>query len=190
MKKKKKNDDTNINENDKSLLIKTLQGIINKKGPLNKILNEKNSTEEERKLSNEIIEKYNLKSNKTNENEKENGKNKEKNLEEKKNSEEKKTKHFEYIITNKPDENDNKLEQYLINFYSKKNIPKIPFKKISMNNYEYGTLKVMIKCDSETIRIRYLGKYSLLDNFLETNAHIENKKKKNNISGKKKTTPK
>ena len=59
-----------------------------------------------------------------------------------------------------------------------------------MNNYEYGTLKVMIKCDSETIRIRYLGKYSLLDNFLETNAHIENKKKKNNISGKKKTTPK
>ncbi len=188
----KKNDNTNINENDKNLLIKTLQGIINKKGPLNKILNEKNSTEEERKLSNEIIKKYNLKitKNKTNENEKENVKVKEKNFEEKKNSEEKKTKHFEYIITNKPDENDNKLEQYLINYYSKKNIPKIPFKKISMNNYEYGTLKVMIKFDNESIRIRYLGKYSLLDNFLETNAHIENKKKKNNISGKKKSTPK
>ncbi len=59
-----------------------------------------------------------------------------------------------------------------------------------MNNYEYGTLKVMIKFDNESIRIRYLGKYSLLDNFLETNAHIENKKKKNNISGKKKSTPK
>ena len=180
MKKKKKNDNTNINENDKNLLIKTLQGIINKKGPLNKILNEKNSTEEERKLSNEIIKKYNLKitKNKTNENEKENLKVKEKNLEEKKNSEEKKTKHFEYIITNKPDENDNKLEQYLINYYSKKNIPKIPFKKISMNNYEYGTLKVMIKFDNESIRIRYLGKYSLLDNFLETNAQNEIVKKK------------
>ena len=190
--KEKKIDDINLNENDKNLLVKALQGIINKKGPLNKILNEKNSTEEERKLSNEIIKKYNLKvsKNKNNENEKENGKVKEKNSEEKKNLEEKKSKHFEYIITNKPDENDNKLEQYLINFYTKKNIPKIPFKKISMNNYEYGTLKVTIKIEGETIRIRYLGKYSLLDNFLETNAHIENKKKKNNISGKKKTTPK
>ena len=48
--KEKKIDDINLNENDKNLLVKALQGIINKKGPLNKILNEKNSNEEERKL--------------------------------------------------------------------------------------------------------------------------------------------
>ena len=36
----------------------------------------------------------------------------------------------------------------------------------------------MIKIEGETIRVRYSGKYSLLDNFLETNAQNEIVKKK------------
>ena len=43
----------------------------------------------------------------------------------------------------------------------------------------------MIKIEGETIRVRYLGKYSILDNFLESNAPIEIKKKKNNNTKKK-----
>ena len=164
-------DNKNENEEDKNLLLKSLKEVTNKFGSLNNLLNEKNSTEEERRKANEIINKYNLK---TTENENEL---KEKKLE---------NKTFENIITNKPDENDNKLEQYLTYFYSKRNIPKIPFKKTSANNYEYGTLKVMIKIEGETFRVRYLGKYSLLDNFLESNAPIEIKKKKNPNSSKKK----
>ena len=164
----------NENEEDKNLLVKVLKEVTNKLGPLNNLLNEKNSTEEERIKANEITNKYNLK--------KENENNEKLDLKEKKLE----NKTFENIITNKPDENDNKLEQYLTYFYSKRNIPKIPFKKTSANNYEYGTLKVMIKIEGETFRVRYLGKYSLLDNFLESNAPIEIKKKKNPNSSKKK----
>ena len=163
----------NENEEDKNLLVKVLKEVTNKLGPLNNLLNEKNSTEEERIKANEITNKYNLK--------KENENNEKLDLKEKKLE----NKIFENVITNKPDENDIKLEQYLAYFYSKRNIPKIPFKKTSANNYEYGTLKVMIKIEGETIRVRYLGKYSILDNFLESNAPIEIKKKKNNSIKKK-----
>ena len=157
-------------ENEKKLLIETLKAIINKLGPLNNLLNEKNSTEEERKKVDEILEKFNLKTPEIND--KENS-----NIKEKIEPNEKKN-NFEHIITNKPDDNDIKLENYLSYFYSKRNIPKIQFKKTSPNNYEYGSLKVMIKIEGETIRVRYSGKYSLLDNFLESNAQNEIGKKK------------
>ena len=157
-------------ENEKKLLIETLKAIINKLGPLNNLLNEKNSTEEERKKVDEILEKFNLKTPEIND--KENS-----NIKEKIEPNEKKN-NFEHIITNKPDDNDIKLEHYLSYFYSKRNIPKIQFKKTSPNNYEYGSLKVMIKIEGETIRVRYSGKYSLLDNFLESNAQNEIGKKK------------
>jgi hypothetical protein len=157
-------------ENNKKLLIEALKSNINKLGPLNNILNEKNSSEEERKKVNEILIKFNLNTPEINKEENSNTKEKIEPNEKKNN--------FENIITNKPDDNDIKLEHYLSYFYSKRNIPKIPFKKTSPNNYEYGTLKVMIKIEGETIRVRYSGKYSLLDNFLETNAQNEIVKKK------------
>ena len=157
-------------ENNKKLLIEALKSNINKLGPLNNILNEKNSSEEERKKVNEILIKFNLNTPEINKEENSNTKEKIEPNEKKNN--------FENIITNKPDDNDIKLEYYLSYFYSKRNIPKIPFKKTSPNNYEYGTLKVMIKIEGETIRVRYSGKYSLLDNFLETNAQNEIVKKK------------
>ena len=50
------------------------------------------------------------------------------------------------------------------------------FKKTSTNNYEYGTQKVMVKIEGDTIRIRYVGGYLLIDKFIELNAAAEEKK--------------
>ena len=63
-------------------------------------------------------------------------------------------------------------------FYSKRTFPKILFKKTSTNNYEYGTQKVMVKIEGDTIRIRYIGGYLLIDKFIEMNAANEEKKLK------------
>ena len=85
---------------------------------------------------------------------------------------------WEYVSTEKPDKIDKKLEQYLKYFYSKRTFPKILFKKTSTNNYEYGTQKVMVKIEGDTIRIRYVGGYLIIDKFIEMNAANEEKKLK------------
>lgn len=84
---------------------------------------------------------------------------------------------WEYIQTNKPDKIDTKLENYLRFFYSKRRFPVIIFKKTSKNNYEYGSQKIMIKIEGDTIRVRYTGGYVLIDKFIEVNSSIEEKKK-------------
>ena len=73
-------------------------------------------------------------------------------------------------------------------FYSKRTFPKVIFRKTSTNNYEYGTQKVMIKIEGDTIRVRYVGGYLLIDKFIELNAATEEKKlkkqsEKNNNTG-------
>ena len=85
---------------------------------------------------------------------------------------------WEYVSTEKPDKIDKKLEQYLKYFYSKRTFPKVLFKKTSTNNYEYGTQKVMVKIEGDTIRIRYIGGYLIIDKFIEMNAANEEKKVK------------
>ena len=87
---------------------------------------------------------------------------------------------WEYVSTEKPDSIDKKLELYLKYFYPKRNLPIIIFKKTSMNNYEYGKQKVMIKIEGDTIRVRYLGGYLIIDKFIELNAVNEEKKVKKN----------
>ena len=88
---------------------------------------------------------------------------------------------WEYVSTEKPDKIDKKLELYLKYFYSKRTFPVLIFKKTSTNNYEYGKQKVMIKIEGDTIRVRHLGSYLILDKFIELNATTEEKKlKKNN----------
>ena len=73
------------------------------------------------------------------------------------------------------------MELYLKYFYSKRTFPVVIFKKTSTNNYEYGKQKVMIKIEGDTIRVRHLGSYLILDKFIELNAATEEKKlKKNN----------
>ena len=116
--------------------------------------------------------------------------NEEKNVDEKKNEEnagdektlkdiyDSKITKWEYVLTEKPDKIDKKLEQYLKYFYSKRTFAKVMFKKTSTNNYEYGTQKVMVKIEGDTIRIRYVGGYLLIDKFIELNAAAEEKKMK------------
>ena len=74
--------------------------------------------------------------------------------------------------------------------YSQRTFPKIVFKKLSSNNYEYGSQKVMVKIEGDSIRVRFIGGYSLIDKFIEVNSVLEESKelkkkanKANNNSG-------
>jgi len=51
-----------------------------------------------------------------------------------------------------PDSNDQKLDNNLVNIFNKKRMSYIPCKKINEDNYEFGTQKINIKVDGETIR--------------------------------------
>ena len=202
LEEKKKNE-----EKTQNLLIKVLTHSVNKYGPINKLLTQTNSTEPERANMRNLAVKYNLplntepekeqnkeEKNESNENKKEEenkpSENNEKKEEEKVNENNKndnvkpqnifdgKITKWEFVSTEKPDKIDKKLEQYLKYFYSKRTFPKILFKKTSTNNYEYGTQKVMVKIEGDTIRIRYVGGYLLIDKFIEMNATNEEKKLK------------
>ena len=178
-------------DNTQTLLVKVLSHIIKNYGPSNHILNQSNSEESERINLKNLINKYNLnngeeENNNENENVENNG-NEEENLKEDEDAQgglDAKIQKWEYVSTGKPDKIDIKLENYLKYFYSKRTFPKIIFRKTSSNNYEYGTQKVMIKIEGDTIRVRYVGGYSLLDKFIEINAALEEgkeNKKKNNL---------
>ena len=225
-KEEKKEDNTQLIEKGKNVLIKVLQQFFEKKGPINKIYTLSNSTEPERVNIIKLAEKYNFPLNseikeedeipgpeKDEDDEKDEKiksqeenidndtlKEKEENIEdnntnnidkdiEKKEQDESKEKNifdqkitnWEYVSTEKPDKIDKKLELYLKYFYSKRTFPVVIFKKTSTNNYEYGKQKVMIKIEGDTIRVRHLGSYLILDKFIELNAATEEKKlKKNN----------
>ena len=158
--------------NTQLLLIRVLKNIYNKYGPLNKILNQSNSDEKEISNIINLSAKYNLPISEevlgTNED-----------------------MEFQYVSSNNPDDNDNKLEMFLRYFYSQKKIPKIIFKKLSNNNYEYGTQKVSIKIEGDSIKVKSIGGFLPLDKFIEINAGIEEGKikknsSKNSLSNKKK----
>lgn len=55
------------------------------------------------------------------------------------------------------DEVDEKLDNYLINTYNKKKMSFIPMRRVSENNYEFGSQKIEIKIDDEIIRGIYLN---------------------------------
>ena len=152
--------------NTQLLLIKVLKNIYEKYGPLNKILNQSNSDEKEINNIINLSAKYNLPIS-------------EEVIENNEDME------YQYVSCNNPNDNDNKLEMYLRYFYSQKKVPKIIFKKLSNNNYEYGTEKIMVKFESDLIRVRYSGGYILLDKFLEVNGPIEEKKLKAKANKKK-----
>ncbi len=148
-------------ENTLSLLVRVLKNIYDKYGPLNKIVNQTNSNENERNNIINLSAKYNLP------------------LSEEANGDKEE---FEYVNSNSPDELDYKLEMYLKYFYNQKKVPKIIFKKISNNNYEYGTQKVTIKMEGDSIKIKSTGGFLLLDKFIENNATTEDGKVKKSTS--------
>ena len=188
----------NNKEKAQNLLIKVLTHSVNKYGPVNKLFTQTNSTESERTNIRKLANKYNLplnsgnedEHNNNNQNDNSNDKKVEEDKEEKtienadnnekmqKNTNDSKITKWEYVLTEKPDKIDKKLEQYLKYFYSKRTLPKVLFKKTLANNYEYGTQKVMVKIEGDTIRIRYVGGYLLIDKFIELNAAAEDKKMK------------
>lgn len=56
------------------------------------------------------------------------------------------------VESDNADSNDTKLDQSLINIYNKKRMSFIPVKKISEDNYEFGSQKIQIKIDGDIIR--------------------------------------
>ena len=148
-------------ENTQSLLVRVLKNIYDKYGPLNKIVNQNNSNESERNNVISLSTKYNLPISE----------------EAMGNKEE-----LEYVNSNNPDDLDYKLDVNLKHFYNQKKLPKIMFKKINNNNYEYGTQKVTIKAEGDSIKIKSTGGYLLLDKFIENNALLEEGKVKKSNS--------
>ena len=147
--------------NTELLLIRVLKNIYDKFGPLNKIVNQSNSDESERGNIISLSVKYNLPISEevleTND-------------------------EFEYVISNNPDEADHKLEKFLKVFYNQKKIPKLLFKKLSNNNYEYGTQKINIRVDGDNIKVKSFGGFISLDKFIDNNAVLEDTKVKNSSS--------
>ncbi len=47
---------------------------------------------------------------------------------------------------------DKKLDDFLVNLYEKKRMSQIPFRRLSQGEYEFGTQKVLLKVEGETIR--------------------------------------
>ena len=141
--------------NTQLLLIRVLKNIYNKYGPLNSIVNKENSEENEIKNILSLSEKYNLPIS-------------EEILE------------FENVVSNTPDEIDTQLEVHLKNLYKIKNLPKINFKKVGNNSYEYGTIKVNIIFDNNILKVKTPSGIINLDKFVEKNAEIEDAKIKNN----------
>ncbi len=50
------------------------------------------------------------------------------------------------------DNMDLKLDNYLVNLYQKKRLSQIPFRRLSKGEYEFGSQKVLLKVEGETIR--------------------------------------
>ena len=87
---------------------------------------------------------------------------------------------MQYVISNNPDNLDKKLNQYLTSIYSENRAPVIVFKKIEGNLYEFGSQKIAIVDEDNTIKVQYTEGDLLLDNFIEINAQAEEEKMKQN----------
>jgi hypothetical protein len=168
--KQKNNNDTkiskekdDINNKKKNVLMKLLKNCVKNYGPFDTLFNKENlekiNMDENQKKSLEKL-KQELELEKNN-NEKE---------------EEKKIIELEFVTSENPDELDIKLNQYLISIYSENRLPKITFKKISDNLYQYGSQKVTVVDENNTIKIQYEEGSILLDNFIEINAQAEQEK--------------
>ena len=70
------------------------------------------------------------------------------------------------------------MNQYLSSIYSENRLPKINFKKISDNLYQFGSQKVTVIDEDNVIKIQNgEGEENiLLDNFIEINAQAEAEK--------------
>ena len=162
---KAKNKEDDVNTKKKNVLIKLLKNCVKNYGPFDTLFSKENlekiNLNEEQKNSLEKI-KQNMDSI-----------NKEK--EENKISE---NNNLEYVISENPDKLDIKLNQYLSSIYSENRLPKINFKKINDNLYQFGNQKITVIDEDNVIKIQSgEGEGNLLlDNFIEINAQAEAEK--------------
>ena len=160
-KEKNINNNKEINDKKKDVLMKLLKNCINNYGSFDSLFSKEsleqfNKTEEQKKMLENIKQELNKAS------EKEEGENKMNNL--------------EFVITENPDELDIELNKYLTSIYSENRLPKINFKKISNNLYQYGSQNVSVIEEDNVIKIKYEEGTLLLDNFIEINAQAEEEK--------------
>ena len=160
-KEKNINNNKEINDKKKDVLMKLLKNCINNYGSFDSLFSKEsleqfNKNEEQKKMLENIKQELNKAS------EKEEGNNKINNL--------------EFVITENPDELDIELNKYLTSIYSENRLPKINFKKISNNLYQYGSQNVSVIEEDNVIKIKYEEETLLLDNFIEINAQAEEEK--------------
>ena len=55
-------------------------------------------------------------------------------------------------LTKTNDQVDHKLNTFLSDFYNKRRVSQIPFRRISQGNYEFGTQKFLVKVENEKIK--------------------------------------
>ena len=166
-KEKEKNDFNNnerkeMNDKKKNVLMKLLKNCVNNYGPFDTLFNEENlekinSNENQKILLEKIKQELNNNINNINE------------TKEEKNN-------LEFVISENPDELDIKLNQYLTSIYSENRLPKINFKKLNDNLYQYGSQKVSVIEEENVIKIQHEEGNLLLDNFIEINAQAEEEK--------------
>ena len=173
---KNKEDDINIKK--KNVLMKLLKNCIKNYGTFDTLFNKEtldkiNLNEEQKNSLDKIKQNFDLINNKEKDeiNNINNINNNNKNL--------------EFVDTENPaDKLDIKLNQYLSSIYSENRLPKINFKKISDNLYQFGSQKVTVIDEDNVIKIQNgEGEENiLLDNFIEINAQAEEEKdlKENN----------
>ena len=159
-----------LNDKKKNVLMKLLKNCVNNYGSfddlfskenLDKINTNENNKNILEKIKQELIDNNNEKNNLIKE-----GKENEKNND------------LEYVITENPDELDSKLNQYLKSIYSENRLPKIQFKKIKENLYQYGSQEISLIEEDNVIKIKNQEGTILLDNFIEINAQAEEEKMK------------
>ena len=150
------NKSNELNEKKKNVLMKLLKNCVNNYGPFDTLFNKENlekinSNEKQKNILEKIKQEI------------DNNNNNEKNK-------------LEFVISENPDDLDIKLNHYLTSIYSENRLPKINFKKLSENLYQYGSQQVSVIEEDNVIKIQYNEGTLLLDNFIEINAQAEEEK--------------
>ena len=159
---KNKNKESDINIKKKNVLMKLLKNCVKNYGPFDSLFNKENIekinlNEEQKKSLEKIKQDVDLINNEKKE---------ENNL----------NNNLEFVDSENPDNLDIKLNQYLSSIYSENRLPKINFKKIKDNLYQFGSQKITVIDEDNVIKIENGEGTLLLDNFVEINAQAEEEK--------------
>ena len=159
---KNKNKENDINIKKKNVLMKLLKNCVKNYGPFDSLFNKENIekinlNEEQKKSLEKIKQDVDLINNEKKE---------ENNL----------NNNLEFVDSENPDNLDIKLNQYLSSIYSENRLPKINFKKIKDNLYQFGSQKITVIDEDNVIKIENGEGTLLLDNFVEINAQAEEEK--------------